>query len=111
MADDEESLCFLAPRRREILRFAQNDNPRWLFNKLLEGYSLVTSVPDVGFLVHEVNHRYMDNLDSIEGLRLTQFHGLGRLDGVLAQIRTLGEPVEYVDLRFRGQVVFKPRLR
>ena len=36
---------------------------------------------------------------------------LGRLDGVLAQIRTLGEPVEYVDLRFRGQVVFKPRLR
>jgi cell division septal protein FtsQ len=36
---------------------------------------------------------------------------LGRLDGVLARIRTLGEPVEYVDLRFRGQVVFKPRLR
>jgi hypothetical protein len=36
---------------------------------------------------------------------------LGRLDGVLAQIRTLGEPVEYVDLRFRGQVVFKPRVR
>ena len=36
---------------------------------------------------------------------------LGRLDGVLAQIRSLGEPVEYVDLRFRGQVVFKPRAR
>ena len=36
---------------------------------------------------------------------------LGRLDGVLAQIRTLGEPVEYVDLRFRGQVVLKPRVR
>jgi cell division protein FtsQ len=36
---------------------------------------------------------------------------LGRLDGVLTQIRSLGEPVEYVDLRFRGQVVFKPRLR
>lgn len=36
---------------------------------------------------------------------------LGRLEGVLAQIRSLGEPVEYVDLRFRGQVVFKPRLR
>ena len=47
--------------------------------RLLDGYSLVTSVAEVGFLVHEVNHRYLDNLDSIEGLRLTQFHGLGRL--------------------------------
>ncbi len=36
---------------------------------------------------------------------------LARLDGVLAQFRSLGEPVEYVDLRFRGQVVFKPRTR
>ncbi|MBI4589887.1 MAG: FtsQ-type POTRA domain-containing protein [Candidatus Rokubacteria bacterium] len=36
---------------------------------------------------------------------------LGRLDGLLTQIRTLGEPVVYVDLRFRGQVVFKPRPR
>ncbi len=36
---------------------------------------------------------------------------LARLDGVLTQIRSLGEPVEYVDLRFRGQVVFKPRTR
>lgn len=36
---------------------------------------------------------------------------LGRLEGVLAQIRSLGEPVEYVDLRFRGQVVLKPRAR
>ena len=36
---------------------------------------------------------------------------LGRLEGVLTQIRSLGEPMEYVDLRFRGQVVFKPRLR
>ena len=33
------------------------------------------------------------------------------VEGVLAQIRSLGEPMEYVDLRFRGQVVFKPRLR
>lgn len=36
---------------------------------------------------------------------------LARLDGVLAQIRSLGEPVEYVDLRFKDQVVFKPRAR
>ena len=49
---------------------------RW---KLLDGYSLVTSVPDVGFLVHEFNHRYLDNLEAIEGIRLTQFHGLARL--------------------------------
>lgn len=34
---------------------------------------------------------------------------LGRLEGVLAQIRSLGQPAEYVDLRFRDQVVFKPR--
>jgi len=47
--------------------------------KLIDGYSLVTSVPDVGFLVHEFNHRYLDNLETIEGLRLTQFHGLARL--------------------------------
>ena len=47
--------------------------------KLLEGYSLVTSVPDIGFLVHEINHRYLDNLEAIEGIKLTQFHGLGRL--------------------------------
>jgi len=47
--------------------------------KLIGGYSLVTSVPDLGFLVHEFNHRYLDNLEAIEGIRLTQFHGLARL--------------------------------
>jgi hypothetical protein len=47
--------------------------------KLIDGYSLVTSVPDLGFLVHEFNHRYLDNLESIEDIRLTQFHGLARL--------------------------------
>jgi len=47
--------------------------------KLIDGYSLVTSVPDMGFLVHELNHRYLDNLEAIEGIRLTQFHGLARL--------------------------------
>lgn len=36
---------------------------------------------------------------------------LARLDGVLSQIRSLGEPVEYIDLRFRDQVVFKPHPR
>ena len=36
---------------------------------------------------------------------------LARLDGVLAQLRSQGETVEYVDLRFKGQVVFKPLTR
>ena len=30
-------------------------------------------------MVHEFNHRYLDNLDSLEGLRLTMFHGLANL--------------------------------
>ena len=33
---------------------------------------------------------------------------LPRLEGVLAELRSLGQPVQYVDLRFKGQVVFKP---
>jgi cell division protein FtsQ len=36
---------------------------------------------------------------------------LARLETVLAQVRSLGEPLEYIDLRFRDQVVFKPRAR
>ena len=36
---------------------------------------------------------------------------LARLDGVLPQITSMGGPVEYVDLRFKGQVVFKPLAR
>ncbi|MBI4610557.1 MAG: FtsQ-type POTRA domain-containing protein [Candidatus Rokubacteria bacterium] len=34
---------------------------------------------------------------------------LGRLEGVLAQLQAQGEPVEAIDLRFRDQVVLKPR--
>ena len=30
-------------------------------------------------IVHEVNHRYLDNLDSIEGVKLTMFHGLNQM--------------------------------
>lgn len=36
---------------------------------------------------------------------------LVRLEGLLNQISSPREPVEYVDLRFRDQVVFKPRVR
>jgi len=34
---------------------------------------------------------------------------LGRLEGVLAQLRAQGEPVESIDLRFRDQVVLRPQ--
>lgn len=42
-------------------------------------YSIVASAPDVGLVVHEFNHRYLDNLEGIEGLQLTLFHGLSVL--------------------------------
>jgi hypothetical protein len=43
------------------------------------GYSLVVSAPDVGLMVHEFNHRYLDNLRALEGIQLTMFHGLAGL--------------------------------
>ncbi len=43
------------------------------------GYSLVISEPDVGLMVHEFNHRYLDNLRALEGIQLTMFHGLANL--------------------------------
>jgi hypothetical protein len=43
------------------------------------GFSLVLSAPDVGLMVHEFNHRYLDNLPGIEGVHLTMFHGLAGL--------------------------------
>ncbi len=43
------------------------------------GYSLVISAPDVGLMVHEFNHRYLDNLRTLENIQLTQFHGLANL--------------------------------
>jgi hypothetical protein len=47
--------------------------------KLHQGYSLVVTAPQLPLLVHEFNHRYLDNLQSIEGVQLTMFHGLGML--------------------------------
>jgi hypothetical protein len=47
--------------------------------KLHEGYSLVVTAPNLPLLVHEFNHRYLDNLESIEGVQLTLFHGLAML--------------------------------
>ena len=37
------------------------------------------SAPDVGLMVHEFNHRYLDNLTALEGIQLTMFHGLANL--------------------------------
>ena len=84
--------------------------------------SLIRSMLRTGSpLTREISEIYMSGPDgpvlyTVDGVEVRLGTAewedrLGRLDGVLAQIRTLGEPVEYVDLRFRGQVVFKPRLR
>ena len=40
------------------------------------GRTLVLTGPAVGLMVHEFNHRYLDNLLDHEGVALTRFHGL-----------------------------------
>jgi hypothetical protein len=47
--------------------------------QLYGGFSLVVSAPHLGLVVHEINHRYLDNLKSIEGVQLTLFHGLSAM--------------------------------
>jgi hypothetical protein len=47
--------------------------------QLFGGYNLAICAPFLPLVVHEVNHRYLDNLSTIEGLQLTQFHGLARM--------------------------------
>jgi hypothetical protein len=49
---------------------------RW---QLYGGYSVVICAPYLPLIVHEVNHRYLDNLVAIEGVQLTQFHGLSMM--------------------------------
>ena len=84
--------------------------------------SLIRSMLRTGSpLTREISEIHMSGADgpvlyTVDGIEVrlgtTDWEDrLGRLEGVLAQIRSLGEPMEYVDLRFRGQVVFKPRLR
>lgn len=84
--------------------------------------SLIRSMLRTGSpLIHEISEIDMSGADgpvlyTVEGIEVRLGTAdwedrLGRLDGVLSQIRSLGEPVEYVDLRFRGQVVFRPRAR
>jgi len=84
--------------------------------------SLIRSMLRTGSpLTREISEIHMSGADgpvlyTVDGIEVrlgtTDWEDrLGRLDGVLTQIRSLGEPMEYVDLRFRGQVVFKPRLR
>jgi hypothetical protein len=46
---------------------------------LFGGYAIVVCAPQLPLLVHEVNHRYLDNLPNIEGIQLTTFHGLSLL--------------------------------
>ncbi|HWE01203.1 MAG TPA: hypothetical protein VG326_02245 [Tepidisphaeraceae bacterium] len=47
--------------------------------QLFGGYNVAVCAPSLPLLVHEVNHRYLDNLNAIEGVQLTQFHGLARM--------------------------------
>ena len=46
---------------------------------LLGGYNIAICAPHLPLVVHEVNHRYLDNLSAIEGVELTQFHGLSMM--------------------------------
>jgi hypothetical protein len=46
---------------------------------LYGGRTLVISQPLIGLMVHEFNHRYLDNLLDHEGVALTRFHGLAAL--------------------------------
>jgi hypothetical protein len=70
--------------KKKVLAKAQTIGPppygisytQW---QLHGGYSIVICAPHLGLVVHEVNHRYLDNLREIEGLQLTQFHGLSAL--------------------------------
>ncbi len=53
---------------------------------------------------------------TVEGTEIRMGSGeweerLARLEGLLDQISSRNEPVEYVDLRFKDLVVFKPRVR
>lgn len=84
--------------------------------------SLIRSLVRTGSaLTREISEIDMSRADgpvlyTVEGVEVrlgnADWEGrLARLDGVLAQIKSVGEPVEYVDLRFKGQVVFKPRAR
>jgi hypothetical protein len=47
--------------------------------QLFGAYNIVICAPHLPLVVHEVNHRYLDNLKSIEGVQLTIFHGLNML--------------------------------
>jgi hypothetical protein len=47
--------------------------------QLYGGFSIVICAPHLGLVVHEVNHRYLDNLKTIEGVQLTLFHGLSAM--------------------------------
>jgi len=47
--------------------------------QLFDGYNIAICAPHLPLVVHEVNHRYLDNLKTIEGLQLTMFHGLAMM--------------------------------
>ncbi|MCX7048457.1 MAG: hypothetical protein NTX50_23595 [Candidatus Sumerlaeota bacterium] len=46
---------------------------------LYGAYNIVVCGNGVGLIVHELNHRYLDGLQGIEGIHLTMFHGLANM--------------------------------
>lgn len=57
--------------------------------QIFGGYNIVICAPHLPLIVHEVNHRYLDNLNTIEGEQLTLFHGLSAMG---YESRDLGYP-------------------
>jgi hypothetical protein len=66
------------------------------------GYCLVVCGTDPGLIVHEFNHRYLDNLQQIEGIHLTRFHGLSSLGFSSCGFR---EPLYQATYRFVYQYI------
>ena len=63
--------------------------------QLFDAYSIVICAPHVPLVVHEVNHRYLDNLEAIEGVKLAReqiaesspfFPALAHLKAMLTQM-------------------------
>lgn len=67
--------------------------------ELFGSYSIAICAPHLALVVHEVNHRYFDNLNIIEGVHLTQFR-------VLAMMGYEGGDLGYADLLARYRSVY-----
>ena len=69
---------------------------------LYGGRTLVISRPLIGLMVHEFNHRYLDNLRDLEGVALTRFHGLAAFGFSACGFP---EPLDHAAYRFTYQYI------